>query len=107
VDSIPTSADQEDHVSMSANAARHLSEIVWNSKRVVAIELIAAAQGIDLRVRNLGRGSEMLGQGTRVAHAIIRSEIPYLDKDRILAPDIEKATALIEAGTVLAALRSE
>jgi histidine ammonia-lyase len=100
VDSIPTSADQEDHVSMSANAARHARESVWNSTRVVAIELIAAAQGIDLRLRNLGRGVEMLGGGTREAHARLRDEIPYLARDRVLAGDIERAVGMMEGGKV-------
>jgi len=97
VDSIPTSADQEDHVSMSANAARHAREIVWNSTRVVAIELIAAAQGIDLRLKNLGRGVEMLGRGTRAAHAHLRGAIPFLDRDRVLAGDIERAVEMIQS----------
>jgi histidine ammonia-lyase len=96
VDSIPTSADQEDHVSMSTNAARHAREIVWNTTRILAIELIAGAQGIDLRLKNLGRGVEMLGRGTRLAHARIRAAIPFLDRDRVLAPDIERAVELIQ-----------
>ncbi len=95
VDSIPTSADQEDHVSMSTNAARHAREIVWNTTRILAIELIAAAQGIDLRLKNLGRGVEMLGRGTRAAHARIRQAIPFLDRDRVLAKDIERVAELI------------
>ncbi len=98
VDSIPTSADQEDHVSMSTNAARHAREIVWNTTRILAIELIAAAQGIDLRLKNLGRGVEMLGRGTRAAHAQIRRAIPFLDRDRVLASDIERAVELIRDG---------
>lgn len=97
VDSIPTSADQEDHVSMSTNAARRAREIVWNTTRVLAIELIAAAQGIDLRLKNLGRGVEMLGCGTRAAHARIRAAIPFLERDRVLANDIERAVELIES----------
>ena len=103
VDSIPTSADQEDHVSMSANAARHAREIVWNSTRVLAIELIAAAQGIDLRLKNLGRGVEMLGRGTRGAHARVRAAIPFLDRDRVLAGDIERAVELIQSGELTGA----
>jgi histidine ammonia-lyase len=96
VDSVPTSADQEDHVSMSTNAARHAREIVWNTTRILAIELIAAAQGIDLRLKNLGRGVEMLGRGTRAAHQKIRQVIPFLERDRVLANDIERAVKLIE-----------
>jgi histidine ammonia-lyase len=103
VDSIPTSADQEDHVSMSLNAARHAREIVWNTTRIVAIELIAAAQGIDLRLKNLARGIEMLGRGTRAAHARLRRDIPFLERDRVLAGDIERAVELIESGKLLEA----
>ncbi len=103
VDSIPTSADQEDHVSMSTNAARRAREIVWNTTRILAIELIAAAQGIDLRLKNLGRGVEMLGEGTRAAHACIRRVIPFLERDRILSEDIERAVKLIESGELLQA----
>jgi histidine ammonia-lyase len=101
VDSIPTSADQEDHVSMSTNAARHAREIVWNTTRILAIELIAAAQGIDLRLRNLGRGVEMLGRGTRAAHARIRRDIAFLERDRILAGDVERAVELIQSKELL------
>ncbi len=101
VDSIPTSADQEDHVSMSTNAARHAREIVWNTTRILAIEWIAAAQGIDLRLKNLGRGMELLGDGTRRAHLRLRQEIAFLSRDRVLAGDIERTAELIQSGTLL------
>jgi len=101
VDSIPTSADQEDHVSMSANAARRAREIAWNTTRIIAIELIVAAQGVDLRLKNLGRGGEMLGRGTRAAHARIRRAIPFLERDRVLAKDIERAVELVERGELV------
>ncbi len=105
VDSIPTSADQEDHVSMSTNAARHAREIIWNTARILGIELIAAAQGIDLRLKNLGRTVEMLGAGTRTAHASIRRDIAFLDRDRVLAPDIERAVRLIQSGELIVETR--
>ncbi|HEX9077697.1 MAG TPA: histidine ammonia-lyase [Anaerolineae bacterium] len=104
VDSIPTSADQEDHVSMSTNAARHTREIIWNTTRVLAIELIAGAQGIDLRLKNLGRHTEMLAQGTRLAHARLRQAIPFLDRDRVLAVDIERAVELMRTGEIAEAV---
>ena len=107
VDSIPTSADQEDHVSMSANAARHAREIVWNTTRILAIELIAAAQGIDLRLKNLGQTIEMLGRGTRAAHTRLRRDITFLDRDRVLAGDIERAVKLIQSGELARAVNSE
>jgi histidine ammonia-lyase len=104
VDSIPTSADQEDHVSMSTNAARHAREIVWNTTRILAIELIAAAQGIDLRLKNLGCGVETLGRGTRIAHTRIRCAISFLERDRVLSKDIERAVELIVSGKLLKGL---
>lgn len=101
VDSIPTSADQEDHVAMSTNAARHAREIVWNTTRILAIEWITAAQGIDLRLKNLGRGTEMLANGTHTVHARLREAIPFLSRDRVLAGDIERAAELIQSGTLV------
>lgn len=101
LDSIPTSANQEDHVPMAANAARHLREIVWNTEHILAIELITAAQAIDLRLRNEGKGVEMLGPGTRAAFARLRQEIPYLDTDRLLEHDIGTATRLVHAGKLI------
>lgn len=97
LDSIPTSANQEDHVPMAANAARHLREIVWNTTHVLAIELITAAQAIDLRLRNEGRASDMLGNGTRRIYETLRQHIPYLDTDRVLHRDLETAAHLIQS----------
>lgn len=105
LDSIPTSANQEDHVPMAANAARHLREIVWNTEHVLAIEIITAAQGIDLRLRNEGKGAEMLGQGTRVAFSRLREDIPYLDQDRILDRDLVTAAQLLHSGALTRAGR--
>ncbi len=104
VDSIPTSADQEDHVSMSANAARHAREIVWNTTRILAIELLAGAQGVDLRLKNLAQGTAILGRGTQLAHSLIRRDIAFLDRDRVLSDDIEQAVQLIQSGELLRAL---
>lgn len=95
LDSIPTSANQEDHVPMAANAARHLREIVWNTTHILAIELLTAAQAIDLRLRNEGRGPEMLGKGTRAVFQRLREHIPYLDTDRQLDRDIGRTADLI------------
>jgi histidine ammonia-lyase len=90
---------------MSANAARHAREIVWNTTRILAIELIAAAQGIDLRLKNLWRGVEMLGRGTHTAHARIHHAIPFLERDRMLSVDIEHAVELIESGKLFEEIR--
>lgn len=101
LDSIPTSASQEDHVPMAANAARHLREIVWNTEHILAIELVTAAQAVDLRLRNEGKSVEVLGRGTRAAFARVREEISYLAEDRILDRDLNAGAALVHAGTLL------
>jgi histidine ammonia-lyase len=92
VDSLPTSANQEDHVSMATYAARRLSDMADNAAAIVAIELLGAAQGIEFR-RPL-TSSETLEE----AHAPIRSEVPALDQDRHFAPDLEAIKALVVAG---------
>ncbi|HUJ00263.1 MAG TPA: histidine ammonia-lyase [Usitatibacter sp.] len=95
VDSLPTSANQEDHVSMATFAARRLGEMAENTATIVAIELLAAAQGIDFR-RPL-RSSAPLEE----AHALVRSIAPHLDGDRFLATDIEAVTPMVSSGTFL------
>ncbi len=92
VDSIPTSANQEDHVSMGTIAARKAWNIFENVTNVIAIELITAAQAVDFR------GAEKLGRGTKRAHTIIRNHVSHLEKDRELATDINIARSLIISG---------
>lgn len=92
VDSIPTSANQEDHVSMATFAARRLHDMAHNSAAIVAIEYLAAAQGIDFH-RPL-QSSAVLEQ----AHALLRAQVDFYDKDRLFAPDIEAAKAIILSG---------
>ena len=103
VDSIPSSANQEDHVSMGANAARHALEIIENVRQVVAIELLTAAQAIDLREE----GARRLGRGTALAHSIIRDKVEFLESDRSLAPDIEGLSTLIATGELIEAMEEE
>jgi histidine ammonia-lyase len=100
VDSIPTSADQEDHVSMGANGARHLWEILENVMNVIAIEFLCASQAIDLR----DDGPLRLGEGTRVAHGIIRKMVQFYDKDREMTPDISRLAELIETEEIITAV---
>jgi len=90
VDSIPTSANQEDHVSMATFAARRLLWIAENATVVIGIELLAACQGIDLR-RPL-RTSPKLEK----IYQLIREQIPYYDKDRYFAPDIAAIKTIIQ-----------
>lgn len=97
VDSIPTSANQEDHVSMATHGARRLLEMAENTKTIVAIELLAAAQGMDFH-RPL-KSSAVLEE----AHAKIRAVVPFYSHDRFFAPDIEAAKNLVSAGAFSAA----
>jgi histidine ammonia-lyase len=90
VDTVPTSAGKEDHVSMGAHAARKATSIVDNVSRVLAIEALCAAQALDmLRPLRAGRGIE-------AARRTLRRRIAHLDRDREIASDIERATELVE-----------
>ncbi|MFQ5451338.1 MAG: histidine ammonia-lyase [Nitrospinaceae bacterium] len=100
VDSIPTSANKEDHVSMGTIAARKAREIAGNLKHVVAIELLCAAQALDL-FTNLKPG-----RGTLAAYRVLRSHITHMDRDRELAPDIETIAGLIDGDQILNAVES-
>lgn len=97
VDSIPTGADREDHVSMGAWAAQKARMVVENAERVIAIELLAAAQGIDLR-RPLKTSPNL-----EAAHRRIRAEVPRLDVDRPGSADIEAIVEVIRSGDFLKA----
>jgi histidine ammonia-lyase len=92
VDSIPTSANQEDHVSMATHAARRLSTMVDNAAAVVGIELLAAAQGIDFH--RPARSSPPLEE----VHAAVRREVPFYAADRYFAPDIDAARSWVKSG---------
>ena len=92
VDSLPTSANQEDHVSMATFAARRLQAMISNTAHILGIELLAAAQGIEF-LRPM-TSSDALEQ----AHALLRAQVPALSQDRYLAPDIEHATRLVRNG---------
>jgi histidine ammonia-lyase len=94
VDSLPTSANQEDHVSMATFAARRLLPMIANTGRIVAIEWLAAAQGIDF-LRPL-KSSAILER----AHALLRSHCASMMTDHHLGPDIEKAYDLLRSGTL-------
>ena len=92
VDSIPTSANQEDHVSMATHGARRLRNMVDNAAAVIGIELLAAAQGIDFH--RPAQSSPSLEQ----VHAGIRAEVPFYAADRYFAPDIRAAQSWVNAG---------
>ncbi len=101
VDSIPSCANQEDHVSMGANAARHCLEILENVRNVLAIEWLCAAQAIDLRPD----GAARLGRGTARVYTEIRRVVTFLQHDRPTTPDMQALSSLIFAGDTAALLR--
>ncbi|HWW58169.1 MAG TPA: histidine ammonia-lyase [Sphingopyxis sp.] len=98
VDSIPTSANQEDHVSMAAHGARRLLDMADNASAVIGIELLAACQGIDFHAPL--KSSDAL----EAAHQHLRAEVPTLENDRHFHPDMEAATTLIRTGSLVAAV---
>jgi histidine ammonia-lyase len=100
VDSIPTSGSKEDHVSMSAHAALKLEQVVRNLEHVLAIEILVACQGLDmLRPLQPARAVEAV-------RAAVRREVPFLEADRPLTPDIETVRRLMAAGSLRAAAES-
>lgn len=99
VDSIPSSANAEDHVSMGATAARQAREIAGNVETVLALELFAAAQGIDFRLRE-SRGEGRMGKGTAAAYELIRANVPFLEGDVVMYPYIEAVRQLVASGEV-------
>ncbi|MEZ5925529.1 MAG: histidine ammonia-lyase [Hyphomicrobiaceae bacterium] len=111
IDSTPTSANQEDHVSMAAHSARRLVEMNANLAKIIGIELLVAAQGIDLRKD--GRGfSKLKGPKPRNLKTspelervlkLLREHVPMLEEDRMLTSDVETAVGLVEGGAVLGA----
>jgi histidine ammonia-lyase len=102
VDTIPTSANTEDHVSMGPIAARHARAIVANTARVLALEAMMAAQAIDFRLRKDPSGR--LGAGTRAAYDLVRSRIPFLERDEDMQPHIAAAIELVMSGELARAL---
>ena len=100
VDSLPTSANQEDHVSMATFAARRLQPMIANVAHILAIELLAAAEGIEF-LRPLKSSTPL-----ESAHALLRERVPRFAVDRFIAPDIERAAALVRAGTLAKAFRA-
>jgi histidine ammonia-lyase len=100
VDSLPTSANQEDHVSMATFAARRLQPMISNVAVILGIEWLASAQGVDF-LRPL-RSSSALEQ----AHALLRAQCASMPTDRYLAPDIERATTLVSEGALSSVFRN-
>jgi histidine ammonia-lyase len=101
-DSIPTSANQEDHVSMGSISARHLLAVIANVQRIVALELMCAAQALDLRLmRSREAGLSVVpGAGVVEAQRRVRAVVPHLDHDRLQTADIGAAVALVRDGAL-------
>ena len=98
VDSIPTSANQEDHVSMGTIASRKAATIISHVQMVLAIELLCAAQAADFK------DSNKLGKGSKAAYDLVRSEVTFMDKDRAIYLDMNKVAAMIRSGKIVDAV---
>jgi histidine ammonia-lyase len=94
IDTIPTSANQEDHVSMAAHAGYRLLAMAENAAGIVAVEWLCAAQGIDLRAP-LATSARLLA-----AQGLLRTQVPFMAQDRYLAPDLTAAKKLVQAGAL-------
>jgi histidine ammonia-lyase len=94
VDSVPTSANMEDHVSMGMHAGLHAMRILENTQRILGIEYLIAAQGLDLRA-----GFDP-APGTGAAHALLRQHVSFMAQDRVLYHDIERAASLVRSGAL-------
>jgi histidine ammonia-lyase len=103
VDSIPTSANKEDHVSMGTIGIRQSREILTNVENVIAVELLCAAQAYDLLTENRHLTA---GKGTREAYRVIRRHVPYMDCDRELYKDMETVVAVLRSGEILDAVEA-
>jgi histidine ammonia-lyase len=101
VDSIPSSADQEDHVSLGMTAALKFQDVLRNAQTVLGIEALCAAQAIDL-LAPLAPGA-----GAAAGRAIVRRLAPMLERDRYLAPEIEAAARTVAAGEFAAVVRAQ
>lgn len=95
VDTIPTSANVEDHVSMGATSAVKLRQIAENLEQILSLELFSAAQGIDFRKKTIGNDKK-LGKKTQLIYEKIRREIPFIEKDVLMKPLIDAAIRLVK-----------
>lgn len=112
VDSIPTCSNQEDHVSMANNAGRHARQIVKNIENVVGIEVLMAAQALELRLSEQNKGRDVLAAASNAVLAMLRNtatsdgrKVDHLSRDQVLYPRLEAATGLVHSGAVLSAAR--
>jgi histidine ammonia-lyase len=105
VDTIPTSANVEDHVSMGVTAGLKLRQILDNVEGILAIEIFTAAQGVDFRKADLGAGAR-LGRGTAAAYAAVRRHVPFIERDTVLYRYMEAVRRELRDGTLVAAVKA-
>jgi histidine ammonia-lyase len=103
VDTIPTSANVEDHVSMGVTAGLKLRQILENVEGILAIEILCAAQGVDFRREALGPETP-LGRGTAAAYALVRKNVPFVERDTLLNGYIESVRRELRGGALVAAV---
>jgi len=101
VDSITTTGGQEDHVSMGTSAALKALQTIYKTEKIVGIELLNGAQGIDLLKES------KLGAGTQVAYDQLRQYVPKLEEDRVLYKEMDRAIDLVRDGTILEEVEGE
>ena len=113
VDSIPTCANQEDHVSMANNAGRHARQVVANIEAVIGIELLMAAQALELRVARQGVDLSALSTASRAVLELVRTTrsadgraIDHITQDVVLYPRVRAAVDLVHSGAVVDAVRA-
>ena len=94
VDTIPSSANVEDHVSMGATAALKLRQVAENLEQILALELFCAAQAVDLRRKEIGSGKK-LGAGTSDIYEAIRSRVPFIEHDEYMKDHIDTVVAIV------------
>lgn len=105
VDTVPTSANTEDHQSMGATAARHCRDVLTNAETVVGLELFGAAQAIDFRRRRMP-GEARLGLGTAPVYDLIREHVPFIERDTVMYPHIEAVRRLVRDDHITRATES-
>jgi histidine ammonia-lyase len=107
VDSIPTSANQEDHNSMGSISAQKAWRILKNAQTVFAIELLCASQGMDFARTLNSKKPIKAGKGTEAAYQYVRKHIKHLTKDRILYDDIQTALGFVVDGSIIPAVEKQ
>jgi histidine ammonia-lyase len=98
VDTIPSSANVEDHVSMGATAALKLRQVAENLELILSLELFCAAQAVDLRRKTIGK-DKRLGVGTRDVYTAIRERVPFIERDEYMKDHIDAVTDLVRGFT--------